>query len=67
MKTPHFTVTKINRLTLFKEIIAVCCKVHKNHIQYKNLKLLYCMVRIATANSVQVKQHKNCDSIHNGA
>jgi hypothetical protein len=22
-KTPHFTVTKINRLTLFKEVIAV--------------------------------------------
>jgi hypothetical protein len=25
-KTPHFTVTKINRLTLFKEIIAVYCE-----------------------------------------
>jgi hypothetical protein len=23
-KTPHFTFTNINRLTLFKEIIAVC-------------------------------------------
>jgi hypothetical protein len=26
MKTPHFTVTKISRLTLFKEIIAVYCE-----------------------------------------
>jgi hypothetical protein len=25
-KTPHFTVTKINWLTLFKEMIAVCCE-----------------------------------------
>jgi hypothetical protein len=23
MKTPHFTITKINRLTLYKEIIAI--------------------------------------------
>jgi hypothetical protein len=27
-KTPHFTVTKINRLTLFKEIIAVYSENH---------------------------------------
>jgi hypothetical protein len=31
-KAPHFTVTKINRLTLFKEIIAVYCEKHKKHI-----------------------------------
>jgi hypothetical protein len=36
-KTPHFTVTKINRLTLFKEIIAVYCENQLNHInkQYR--------------------------------
>jgi hypothetical protein len=34
-KTPHFTVTKINRLTLFKEIIAVCSENHTKH-KYKN-------------------------------
>jgi hypothetical protein len=33
-KTPHFTVTKINRLTVFKEIIAVYSKSHKKH-KYK--------------------------------
>jgi hypothetical protein len=27
-KTPHFTVAKINYLTLFKEIIAVCSQNH---------------------------------------
>jgi hypothetical protein len=31
-KTPHFTVTKINRLTLFKEIIAVYSEYHMKHI-----------------------------------
>jgi hypothetical protein len=31
-KTPHFTVTKINWLTLFKEIIAVCCENHMKQI-----------------------------------
>jgi hypothetical protein len=31
-KTPHFTVTKINRLTLFKEIIAVCSENHTKHV-----------------------------------
>jgi hypothetical protein len=28
-KTPHFTVTEINRLTLFKEIIAVYSEDYK--------------------------------------
>jgi hypothetical protein len=28
MKTPHFTITKINWLTLFKEIIAVYTENH---------------------------------------
>jgi hypothetical protein len=31
-KTPHLTVTKINRLTLFKEIIAVYSENHTEHI-----------------------------------
>jgi hypothetical protein len=30
-KTPHFTVTKINRLTLFKEIIAVYGESNTEH------------------------------------
>jgi hypothetical protein len=34
-KTPHFTVTKINRLTLFMEIIAVYCANHTKHINTK--------------------------------
>jgi hypothetical protein len=34
-KTPHFTVTKINRLTLFKEIIAVCGENHTKSIDTK--------------------------------
>jgi hypothetical protein len=32
-KTPNFTVTKINRLTLFKEIIAIY---FENHIKTTN-------------------------------
>jgi hypothetical protein len=33
-RTPHFTITKINWLTLFKEIIAVYSDNHANsHIQ----------------------------------
>jgi hypothetical protein len=31
-KTPHFTVTKINRLTLFKEITAVYRENHTEHV-----------------------------------
>jgi hypothetical protein len=31
-RTPHFTITKINWLTLFKEIIAVCCENHTKPI-----------------------------------
>jgi uracil DNA glycosylase len=31
-KTPHFTITKINWLTLFKEIIAVYSENHTKHI-----------------------------------
>jgi hypothetical protein len=31
-KTQHFAITKINWLTLFKEIIAVCTENHKNHV-----------------------------------
>jgi hypothetical protein len=32
MKTQHFTITKINWLTLFKEIIAVYTENHKKPI-----------------------------------
>jgi hypothetical protein len=35
-KTPHFTVTKINLLTLFKEIIAVYCE--NNTRTYKRIR-----------------------------
>jgi hypothetical protein len=38
-KTPHFTITKINRLTLFKEIIAVYSENHTKHMNTK-FKLL---------------------------
>jgi hypothetical protein len=31
-KTPHFTITKINWLTLFKEIIAVYSENHTKHL-----------------------------------
>jgi hypothetical protein len=31
-RTPHFTITKINWLTLFKEIIAVYSENHTNPI-----------------------------------
>jgi len=31
-RTPHFTITKINLLTLFKEIIAVCTENHTKHV-----------------------------------
>jgi hypothetical protein len=33
-KSPHFPVTKINRLTLFKEIIAVYCE---NRTKHRNI------------------------------
>jgi hypothetical protein len=34
-KTPHFTITKINWLTLFKEIIPVYSENHTKHINTK--------------------------------
>jgi hypothetical protein len=34
-KTPHFTVTKINRLTLFKEIIAVYSENRTKRIKWR--------------------------------
>jgi hypothetical protein len=34
-KTQHFTVTKIDRLTLFKEIIAVCGESNTKHTNTK--------------------------------
>jgi hypothetical protein len=38
-KTPHFTITKINLLTLFKEIIAVYTQ---NHSKHNKRRLTYC-------------------------
>jgi hypothetical protein len=35
-RTPHFTVTKINWLMLFKEIIAVFCENHTKPINTKS-------------------------------
>jgi hypothetical protein len=34
-KTQHFTITKVNWLTLFKEIIAVYSENHMKHINTK--------------------------------
>jgi hypothetical protein len=34
-RTPHFTTTKINWITLFKEIIAVCSEEHTKTISTK--------------------------------
>jgi hypothetical protein len=34
-RTPHFSITKINCLTLFKEIIAVYSEIHRNPINAK--------------------------------
>jgi hypothetical protein len=39
-KTPHLTVTKINRLTLFKEIIAVYCENHTKQMNTEKNQLL---------------------------
>jgi len=40
-RTPHFTITKINWLTLFKEIIAVYTENHTKLINTK-CQLTYC-------------------------
>jgi recombinational DNA repair protein (RecF pathway) len=45
-KTQLFTITKINWLTLFKEIIAVYCK--SNHAHKMNYLLLSQVVRNVT-------------------
>jgi hypothetical protein len=39
MKTPHFTVTKVNWLTLFKEMISVYSENHAKTVN-KNAELL---------------------------
>jgi hypothetical protein len=39
-KTQHFTKTKINWLTLFKEIIAVYSENHMKHIQNEELLIV---------------------------
>jgi hypothetical protein len=49
-KTPHFTVTKINRLTLFKEIIAIYTETHTKHINTRStIKDLQQLVYTVTA------------------
>jgi hypothetical protein len=47
-KTPHFTITKINRLTLFKEINVVC---NENHMKRTNTKRSFTDVKTADAYS----------------
>jgi hypothetical protein len=39
-RTPHFTITKINWLTLFKEIIAVYTEDHMISIQNAELQIV---------------------------
>jgi hypothetical protein len=46
-RTPHFTITKINWLTLFKEIIAVYSETHKYRMN--SYWLLQLVVQIDTA------------------
>jgi hypothetical protein len=49
-RTSHFTITKINWLTLFKEIIAVYSENHTEPINIKNKSYLMLkqLVHIAT-------------------
>jgi len=42
-RTPHFTIRKINWLTLFKEIIAVYTENHTKAINTK-CRLTYCYI-----------------------
>jgi hypothetical protein len=46
-RTPHFTITKINWLTLFKEIIAVCSE--------NNAKPINRLQRMGNAELLNVK------------
>jgi hypothetical protein len=34
-KTPHFTITKVNWLTLFREVIVACTDSNKTTHKYK--------------------------------
>jgi hypothetical protein len=34
-RTPHFAITKINYLMVFKEIIAVCSEINTKTYKYK--------------------------------
>jgi hypothetical protein len=43
-RTPHFTITQINRLTLFKEIIAVHGENHAKPINTK-FSITECQIR----------------------
>jgi hypothetical protein len=55
-KTPPFTVTKINRLTLFKEIIAVYSEnrtEHTNTLCGQNAELLGVKTSVRTAKKTQ--------------
>jgi hypothetical protein len=55
-KTPHFTVTKINRLTLFKEIIAVYSEDHTEHIKIQELLIVEaCMKRFGGHTSCKIR------------
>jgi hypothetical protein len=56
-RTPHFTITKINWLTLFKEIIAVYSENHTEpiNIKCKSYLMLKRLVHIATVRLQKVK------------
>jgi hypothetical protein len=49
-RTPHLTITKINWLTLVKEIIAIYREMHKKNNEYKIQSYLFLkrLVRIVT-------------------
>jgi hypothetical protein len=58
-KTQHFTIKKINRLTLFKEIIAVYSENHTKHINTlrgKNAELVF----VKTAGTYSYKWGLKC-------
>jgi hypothetical protein len=57
-RTPHLTITKINWLTLFKEIIAVYSENHTEpiNIKCKSYLMLMRLVHIETIRLEKVKQ-----------
>jgi hypothetical protein len=66
-RTPHFTITKINWLMLFKEIIAVYSENHKNNkYTIQHYWLSKQVIHIVTARSLgltETEQHESQISI----